>query len=375
MIRLIKSRLGYKFFISYLLVIIIGIVVLITATEFTVPSAFDRHMAEMSMMMGLSASRLESDLYDNFQNAVNESLVLSVGAAFLSAIIVSLFVSRLVVAPIEQIMIASRRIAEGHYDERVQIPGNLDKKDMDELWQMSVSFNQMTQKLEKAENLRKQLIGDIAHELRTPLSIIKGSMEGLMDGVLPAETDTYNQVYKEADRLQRLVNDLQDLNRVEAGAFQLNLKPLSVKTLVETANMRLNKQFEEKGVSLKIDIPKNLPNVMVDEDRFAQVLINLVGNALQYTPEGGLVKISAKIHTNSIVISIEDSGIGIAAEHLPHIFTRFYRVDKSRSRVGGGSGIGLTIAKHLIESQGGKIKAESPGINKGSTFTISLPFV
>jgi histidine kinase len=375
MFREIKRRLGYKFFISYLLVISIGTVVLITATEFTVPSAFDHHMAEMSMMMGPSASRLESDLYNNFQNAVNESLMLAVGAGFVSVVIVSIFVSRQVVAPIERMMVASRRIAEGNYNERVQIPRNLNEKEMDELWQLSLSFNQMTQKLEKAENLRKQLIGDIAHELRTPLSTIKGSMEGLIDGVLPAESDTYYQVYKEVDRLQRLVSDLQDLNRVEAGAMQLELKPISVNTLVETAYSRLNRQFEEKGVSLSSDIPINLPSVMADEDRFAQILLNLVGNALQYTPRGGLVKITAKEEANSIVISIKDTGIGIAAEHLPHIFTRFYRVDKSRSRVGGGSGIGLTVAKHLVESHGGKISASSPGINQGSTFTISLPII
>jgi len=373
MIKEIRRRLGYKFFISYLIVIVIGIVVLITATEFVAPGSFDRHMMQMSMMMGASASNLEKDLYNNFQNAVNESLLLSAMAAFVSAVVVSVFVSRQVVAPIRRIMVASQHIAVGHYNERVQIPDNLGKSEMDELGQLSFSFNQMAQKLEQAENLRKQLIGDIAHELRTPLSTIKGSMEGLIDGVLPANHDTYNQVYKEADRLQRLVNDLQDLNRVEAGAVQLNLEPVSVEKLIESTCSRLNKQFEEKGVSLNMDMADGLPKVKVDEDRLGQVLLNLVGNALQYTPEGGDVKITVRAQANSILISIEDSGIGIAAEHLPHIFTRFYRVDKSRSRVGGGSGIGLTIAKHLVEAHGGKITATSPGVGKGSTFTISLP--
>jgi histidine kinase len=373
MIKKIQRRLGYKFFISYLLVILIGIIVLVTATEYIVPGAFDRHMAAMTELMGPSASKMETDLYNNFQNAVNEALLLSASAALLSAVIVSFFVSNQVVAPIQKIMVASQHIADGHYHERVQIPGSMRSDEMDELAQLALSFNQMTLKLEHAEDLRKQLVGDIAHELRTLLTTIKGSMEGLIDGVLPAEDATYQQVYREADRLQRLVNDLQDLNQVEAGAVQLNLEPISVKKLAETTQSRLLLQFEEKGVQLDIDIPDNLPPVLVDEDRFGQVLLNLVGNGLQFTPSGGVVKITAQERQGSIRISVCDSGIGIASEHLSYIFTRFYRVDKSRARVGGGSGIGLTIAKHLIEAHGGNIQAESPGTGEGSTFTITLP--
>jgi histidine kinase len=373
MIKRIQSHLGYKFFISYLLIILIGIVVLITATESIVPDVFNRHMSSMAEMMGSSTSSMESDLYDNFQNAVNESLVLAASAAFVSAVLLSILISHQVVAPIRRIMIASQHIADGHYHERVPIPGSLNQDEMDELAQLSLSFNRMTLKLEQAEDLRKQLIGDVAHELRTPLTTIKGSMEGLIDGVLPSEKDTFHQVYKEADRLQRLVNDLQDLNRVEAGAIQLNLEPIQVNTLIDVTQSRLKRQFEEKDVSLEIKIPDSLPQVMVDEDRFGQVLLNLVGNALQFTPSGGNVKVTAQEKKDEVIISVADTGVGIANEHLPHIFTRFYRVDKSRSRVGGGTGIGLTIAKHLVESHGGNVWAESPGVGKGSTFNISLP--
>jgi len=373
MIKIIRRHLGYKFFISYFVVILIGIIVLLTATEFTMPGAFDRHMAEMIEVMGPSASELENDLYNNFNKAVNESLIFSAAAAFISAVIVSLFVSRQVVAPIRRIMVASQHIADGHYSERVQIPGSLDIKEMDELAQLSLSFNQMTLELEKAENLRKQLIGDIAHELRTPLATIKGSMEGLMDGVLPAGQDTYHQVYQEAERLQRLVDDLQDLNRVESGAIQLNFEKYPVKELVEITQRRLLRQFDEKGVSLILDIPDDLPKVSVDADRIGQVFINLIGNSLQYTPTGGVVTVMAEEKKNQILVTISDTGIGISSENLSYIFTRFYRVDKSRSRAGGGSGIGLTIAKHLVESHGGKIWAESPGLGKGSTISVLLP--
>lgn len=373
MLKIIRRHLGTKFFVSYIIVILIGILVLISATEFIVPDAFERHLVEMARVMGPEANQLENDLFTNFRNAVNESLVFSAVASSVAAIIVSLFVSRQVVAPIRRVMIASQRIAEGNYSERVQIPGGTNREALDELAQLSVSFNQMALKLEQGETLRKQLIGDIAHELRTPLSTIKGFMEGLMDGILPASAETYLQVHQEAERLQRLVDDLQDLNRVEAGVILLNLEENSIKDLVGNTQKRLIRQFDEKGVSIELNIPEDLPMVSVDRDRMGQVFINIVGNSLQYTPAGGNVMISAKQQNNKVMIIVTDTGIGISSEDLPQIFTRFFRVDKSRSRAGGGSGIGLTISKHLVEAHGGEIWAESAGAGKGSKFTISLP--
>jgi histidine kinase len=231
----------------------------------------------------------------------------------------------------------------------------------------------MAAQLEQMEATRRELIGDVAHELRTPLASIKGSMEGLIDGVLPAEAPTFQQIYREADRLQHLVADLQELSRVEAGAFELNLRRVAVADLVQATLARLGRQFEEKGVALESDIPAGLPPVRADEDRAGQVLLNLVGNALQYTPAGGRVWVSARRQGTEVHIQVSDTGIGIPPEHLPLVFTRFYRVDKSRARAGGGSGIGLTIARHLVEAHGGRIWAESPGPGQGSTFTFTLP--
>jgi histidine kinase len=206
----------------------------------------------------------------------------------------------------------------------------------------------MAAMLEKTETRRRELIGNVAHELRTPLTSIQGYMEGLMDGVVPAEADTFQKIYREADRLERLLDDLQELSRVEAGAFELILQPASVLQLVQAVTERLGRQFEEKGVALETDVPSDLLAVRADEDRIGQVLLNLVGNALQYTPAGGRVCLRARHEGGNVHVIVEDTGIGIAAEHLPSIFTRFYRVDKSRSRAGGGSGIGLTIAKNLV---------------------------
>lgn len=368
----VKNSLGWKLMISYLVVIVVGVLTLAVAAESVTPTAFNRHMLGMQqMMMGgqMSMQQMGADLFTNFRAAVTEALLVSTIAALISAILVSLFVSRRVVTPIRQMMKASRHIAAGHYRERVKVVSD------DELGQLAQSFNQMAAGLEQTEAMRRELIGNVAHELRTPLSTIKGYMEGLMDGVLPPEPATYQQVYREADRLQRLVSDLQELSQVEAGAFELDCQPINMAELIQHTVTRLRPQFEEKRVTLKVDLPAELPQVRADEDRINQVLINLIGNALQYTPSGGTVIVTAAKHPQKLWVTISDTGIGIATEHLPHLFTRFYRVDKSRSRAGGGSGIGLTITKHLIEAHGGRIWAESDGVDYGSTFGFALPLV
>ena len=373
MFSLIRRHLSWKLFLSYLTVILVGMVVLASAAEFVVPSAFERHMAAMAALLGGQATGMDTDLFTNFRRAVNEALSLSTLAAFLAAVAVSVFVSRRIVTPVREMVIASRRIAEGHYNERVTVPGGPKPEELDELAQLALSFNRMAAKLEQVEATRRELIGNVAHELRTPLASIKGSMEGLLDGVLPAEASTFQRIYREADRLQRLVDDLQELSRVEAGAFELHLRPVQVRDLVEATVARLGLQFEEKGVALETDLPADLPPALADEDRIGQVLLNLVGNALQYTPSGGQVRVVARRQGAELRISVNDTGVGIAPEHLSLVFTRFYRIDKSRARAGGGSGIGLTIAKYLVEAHGGRIWAESPGPNQGSTFAFTLP--
>jgi histidine kinase len=379
MFRQIRRQLGWKLFLSYLVVILIGAIVLATAAELAIPRSFNRHMASMgSMMPGMMDESgmgmdLNSDLFSNFRAAVNESLLLAAFAASIAAVVVSLFISRRVVAPVLEMKTASQQIAEGEYSDRVRVPRTTSIDDFDELAQLAVSFNQMAEKLEKTEKMRRELIADVTHELRTPLTAIKGSMEGLMDGVLEGNEQTFQQVYRETDRLQRLVNDLQELSRVEAGAYQLDLQPRTVSSLTHPTLDRIRRQFDEKGVGLSINVDPDLPQINVDEDRISQVLLNLIGNALQYTTSGGEVEISVKQVGNEAHFSVTDTGIGISPEHLPHIFTRFYRVDKSRARASGGSGIGLTIAKHIIEAHGGRIWAESPGPDQGSTFFFTLP--
>lgn len=381
-----QTRFTWKLMASFLIVIVVGVVTLALAAESVVPTAFNRHMIDMAPMMmgqmkpGMGIAEMQTDLFTSFRAAVTEALLIATTAAMLAAIAVSLFVSRRVVIPIRQMMQVSRYIAAGHYRERVQVTSE------DELGQLAHSFNQMAASLEQVEAMRRELIANVAHELRTPLASIKGYMEGLIDGVLPIEPSTFQQIYREADRLQRLVNDLQELSRVEAGAFQLNRQPLLMNDLVARIIDRLRPQFEEKQMTLQLNLSANLPPIMADEDRVSQVLLNLIGNALQYTPDGGTVTIAGhwphatkslpdgfQVSGSQVIFTISDTGIGIPPEHLPHLFSRFYRVDKSRSRVGGGSGIGLTIVKHLVEAHGGQVWAESQGAGRGSTFGFSLP--
>lgn len=369
----LRQHLGAKLLASYLAIIIIGVVVLILASQFVLPAAFSRHMLGMGMMNGMmgaqgsSSPNAMSDLYVDFRASFNEALMYAALAAMAIAVGLSFYLSRNIVAPIHAMSLATQQIAKGQYDKRVQVQGE------DELAQLALRFNQMAEKLNQVESMRRRLIGDVSHELRTPLTSIKGLMEGLMDGVLPADSETFFQIHTEADRLNRLVDDLQELSRVEAHAFELKIKPLDISLLGKTVAKRLGPQFESKHISLQVDLNPNLPRVLADEDRTVQVVTNLTGNALQYTPEHGTVTISARQINNEMYISVRDTGIGIPAEHLPHVFDRFYRVDQSRSRsAGGGSGIGLTIARALVEAQDGRMWVESPGTGMGSTFTFTL---
>ena len=378
MMKFLRTHLAWKVFLSYVLVVLVGAIILITAASLSVPAAFERHMASMNEVMNNANAmgnnqQMQSELFSQYTTAVYEAVTYAALAALIAAILASFFISRQVVTPMLHMMSLSQRIAEGEYQERLALPGGQQADQTDELGQLALRFNQMADKLEKTETIRRQLIGDVTHELRTPLTAVKGYLEGLMDGVLPADPETYEQIHSEIDRLQRLVNDLQELSRVEAGAFQLNLAPVPPERLIERIQSTLGRQFEDKNIQLVTDVETGLPNLFVDKDRIIQVLTNLAGNALQYTPNGGKVSISVRREKSEILFAVKDTGIGLSTEQLTFIFNRFYRTDKSRNRASGGSGIGLTIAKALVQAHQGKIWAESNGEGKGSTFSFLIP--
>jgi histidine kinase len=376
--KYLREHLGAKLLFANLMVIFVGVLILALTVQLTIPASFNHHMLMMNgpMMNGVGMGQgfgqgpgpgYGRTLFESFRAGMFESLGYAVTASVLAALLVSLLLSRRIVAPVQNLSAASQSLANGHYDKRVAVNGE------DEIAQLAVRFNQMAAQLEQVEAMRRQLIGDVTHELRTPLTSIKGYMEGLVDGVLPSTPETFNQIHHEAVRLSRLVDDLQELSRVEAKAYSLDLRAVAVSNLVQTTVKRLAPQAKDKRITLHSNLPADLPPIHADEDRIMQVLVNLVANAIQYTPEGGDVTLSAGRHADEIHISVKDTGVGIPPEHLANLFTRFYRVDQSRSRnAGGGSGIGLTIAKHLVEAHGGRIWAESPGEGQGSTFTFSV---
>lgn len=362
----IRRSLGWKLFLSYLLIVVVAVAVLASTANFHTNTALNRHIAEMQEAL-LHGPDAAADLDASLHAAINEIIAVAALVAILAAVIVSVFTVRRIVTPLQGMIVGSQRIAAGDYHQRVPMASQ------DELGALAQSFNQMAGALEQTDRRRLELIGNVAHELRTPLSSIRGTMEGLVDGVLPPDPATFLGVQHEVARLQRLVQDLEEISRAEAGQIALNRRAIGVGELVSPAVERLRPQFEDKEVALAVDAPPNLPAAWADPGRITQVLLNLLGNALQYTSSGGQVSVRAWQEDQALLVAVHDSGMGIDPEHLPHIFERFYRVDKSRSRAGGGSGIGLTISRHLIEAHGGRLWAASPGAGQGSTFTFSLP--
>jgi histidine kinase len=370
----LRTSLALKVFASYVIVIAIGVAVLIGSASVIGPRQFARGLHGMGQAGGLGpggapgvGGRPGTTLERLYRTGLTDALWISGAAAVLAAIAASVFVTRRIMRPVRALAAASRRVAEGHYSERVPAHGQ------DELGALSDSFNTMAAALEQTEARRRALLADVAHELRTPLAGIKGYMEGLTDGVLPSEPEVFNRVSTDVERLQRLVTDLEELSRLDAGVLTLSRRRVTPARLIHAAVERLRPQADEKGLVVTADVQGTLPPVDVDQDRVHQVLVNLIGNAIQYTPPPGRVAVVAQIRDGTVQIDVTDTGIGIAPEHRSHLFDRFYRVDRSRARAGGGSGLGLTIARYLVEAHGGRIWASSPGIGKGSTFSFTLP--
>lgn len=374
-----KISFFWKLFLAIFFGILLSLLALMLGFRITVPFAFSRHMMDMNMMMrdpgsmNMGMRMMDNELYDIFLLTSTEALWIALPIVLLISLLISWGISRIIESPLQKMFIAAQDIASGQYHRRIPLSLNENKSKADPIQKLAIGFNQMAASLEKTEKMRQQLIGDISHELRTPLTTIKGSMEGLIDGVVQGNEQTYQQLYQEADRLQRLVDDLQELSRMEGGAYRLNPQRISIGDLFQSISKKYESRFQEKQVHFSIAIPESNIMIAVDPDRIEQVLVNLLMNALQFTDPGDSVSLSAQQQKNELKIQVQDTGSGITEEHLPHIFTRFYRVDKSRSRQSGGSGIGLTISKHLVEAHGGTITVSSDGPGLGSTFEIKLP--
>jgi two-component system sensor histidine kinase BaeS len=324
-----------------------------------------------------------------FLDRVTWATAISAGIAALIALILGVLLARTLTRPIRELTAATQAMARGKLGQRVTVRSH------DEIGELATSFNQMNADLAHASQLRQQMTADLAHDLRTPLSILLGYTEGLQDGRLNGSSTLYTIMHGEVQHLQRLVEDLRVLSLADAGELPLNRRAVDPSALLERTGLAYIDKAEQQGITLRVESDETLPSIAVDTDRMTQVLNNLVSNALRYTPDGGEITLSATQATNDerpitkdesssgqpfvlrpasfVLLRVRDTGSGIEADDLPFIFDRFYRADQSRQRVdSNASGLGLAIAKAIVEAHGGTLAVESrPQV--GTTFTITLP--
>jgi histidine kinase len=360
------AQLRWRIVAAHLVVVVVGVIVVLLVSllliDYVVPQTLAGELAALNTSDAGTATILTA-----FRSAVVAAVGIAAAGAIVAALVTGLILAREILNPLYQLAESSGRVAAGRYGERIAVP------DSQELALVASSFNQMAEALERVEDQRVTLIGDVAHELRTPLTALAGYLEGLVDGLFTPEDETFEAMYQELRRLQRLIDDLQALSRVEAGQISLNMEDQPLLPLVEQATASLAAQAESSGVTLTLARPADAPVVCVDADRVLQILHNLLGNAIRYTPEGGKIAVAVRSRERQAEVAVQDTGIGIPSEALPYIFERFYRVDASRSRRSGGSGIGLTISRYLAWAMGGELLAASAGQGQGSTFTLVLP--
>jgi two-component system sensor histidine kinase BaeS len=301
-----------------------------------------------------------------FNDAVRNALLAAGIIAVVTSLVVSLAVSSAIGGPVTRLVVAARRIARGHYAERVAEAGD------DEIAELATSFNAMAGSLEATEERRLQLVGDVAHELRTPLSTLDGYLEGLEDGVVAPSLETWRLLRGETDRLTRLVNDLQELWRAEARQLPLKIEPIDAAAIARSAISQVAPTAAARQITLAANVPTGPVLVHADRDRVAQIITNYLTNAVRYGPIGSTVSIDVR-QGSPVVVSVRDQGPGLTPDQRHQVFERFYRIDPSRSRALGGSGIGLAIVRALAEAMNGRAWAESDGPGKGSSFSVALP--
>jgi len=293
-------------------------------------------------------------------------LIAALGAAAL-ALLLGIFLARTVTRPVRDLTAAARAMASGQLGQQVPV------RSRDELGELTATFNRMSSDLERSNQIRRQMTADIAHDLRTPLAVITGYLEGLRDGVLKPTPQRYEVLFSEARHLQRLVEDLRTLSLADAGELKINRQPEAPADLLERLSQAFQQKADTQQVSLKLEIEPALPELEEDPGRIKQVLVNLVSNALRYTPPGGQIVLAGKRQDGGVLLEVSDNGAGITPEVLAHIFERFYRGDDARAQQGEETGLGLAIARSIVELHGGRIAAASPGIGQGTTLSIYLP--
>ncbi|MFE4105668.1 sensor histidine kinase [Almyronema epifaneia] len=362
-----KLSLRGRLFFSYLLVMGIGIVTLAGLGWLYAPRLFVVSLERIEGR-GFRIQQIKTQLVKGFEFAWTRAMFWSIVMGGTTAVGLSYWMSRRIVRPLLQLEAVTEKFAAGQFDERVP------SSDIPELSRLAASFNRMATEIEGVEQRRRDLVSDLTHELRTPLTIVRGYLEGLADGTLDPSSEIYQRLTQETIRLQRLVNDLQELSKLEAGYLPIHIQPFKLGSLLQNLVQRFSDQIsDEQPLSLHLDCPATLPLVKADPERVEQIMVNLLSNALRYTTKGEIT-VSSWLEEGRVWIAVGDTGEGMAAADLPHVFERFWRADRSRDRHSGGTGIGLAICKRLVELQGGQISVESQ-LGQGSQFRFWLPTV
>ncbi|MEI6622213.1 MAG: ATP-binding protein [Actinomycetes bacterium] len=368
-----RVGLAPRLFAAQLLTVAVSAVTLIIVAALVGPPLLNAHLTEA---LGPKGDDIRNHVEQGYTRVAIITFVVAGVVSLAAAITVSMLATRRLARPIADIAEAATQVAVGDYQARVPAAGL--GFEMDHL---TTAFNMMADALQDTERARQRLLGDVAHELRTPLATIRAFHEALADGVRAPDEQTWAILAAQTDRIQRLIDDIALVSRAEEHALALHIQDTPVDDLVATAVATAGPAYQSKGVVLLSEVPVGLPQLAVDPDRIGQVLTNLLTNALRHTPPGGHVAIAARDLEHhhgqpadaTVLITVEDDGDGIDSEHLPHLFERFYRVDQGRDREHGGSGIGLTIARALAQAHGGNITATSAGLGRGSTFIVELP--
>ncbi len=281
------------------------------------------------------------------------------------AILLAWLISRNIAFPLQHVAAAATAVAEGHFDQRVPISGP------PEVRAVGAAFNRMTEQVVAAQQAQRDFLANVSHDLKTPLTSIQGYAQAIIDGAAKDPARAASIIYEEATRLNRMVVELTDLARIQAGRLSMQTSAIDLGEMTAAIAERLRVVAEKKGLTFNVTAP-SLPPIAGDGDRLAQVLTNLISNAIKYTPDGGQIDITARVANNGVEVEVKDSGIGIPPEDLPRIFERFYQVDKSRGPR-RGTGLGLAITHEIVQAHGGQIRVSSAGVGHGSTFTVWLP--
>lgn len=357
------NRLSVRLFASHLLVAAVGALTFALLVRLLAPPMFEHDMGRMGIgMMGQGGA-----LNDAFASAVDNALLVGVLVSLLAAAAAGAFAAYRTLRPLEDVRAATRRLAAGHYDETVPVPAEA------ELAALADDVNALGAALAATESRRTRLLGEVAHEMRTPLTVIDGYVEGLIDGVFPADADVLGDLSVEVGRLRRLADDLSQLSRAEEHRLDLRLQHVDLGALADEVAERLRPQADDAGLTLTARAEAAVP-VVGDPDRLAQAITNLVGNALAATPAGGSVSVRCGAGGGVATATVTDTGVGLEGDDVTRVFERFYRVPGAGRRHGaGGSGIGLTIAREIVRAHGGDLTASSAGLGRGATFTVTLP--